>query len=165
MAFDQEALKRDYETLGVRPEASVGSIHKRYRQLVKRWHPDRYDEGSRAHSSASRQIRVINSAYAQIKNAPLQRPAAAEAKRTAMREAKKPKTKPTRDAPPRRRGEQALVMTAGFAAGLFGEFMWPVGREIFGPAGGWLVLPMLGAAVAPFFKAMAFRDATDRPRA
>jgi hypothetical protein len=54
-----EKLKRAYQILGVPLFASAPSIKQAYRQLIKRWHPDRYP------SDSSLQ------AYSEIEHAPL----------------------------------------------------------------------------------------------
>jgi hypothetical protein len=66
-----EKLKRAYQILGVPLFASALSIKQAYRQLVKRWHPDRYPSGSSSHAEASQMIKLINQAYSEIEHAPL----------------------------------------------------------------------------------------------
>lgn len=50
--------------LGVHPEAAPEEVAARYRALAKRWHPDR--AGSR---EAERRMALINTAYAQVRDA------------------------------------------------------------------------------------------------
>lgn len=64
-------LKRAYQILGVPYFASAPSIKQAYRQLIKRWHPDRYPCGSSSHANASQMTKLINQAYSEIQRAPL----------------------------------------------------------------------------------------------
>lgn len=66
-----EELKRGYQILGVPLFASAPSIKQAYRQLIKRWHPDRYPSGSSLHTEASQMTALINQAYSEIEHAPL----------------------------------------------------------------------------------------------
>lgn len=64
-------LKYAYQILGVPHFASAHSIKHAYRQLIKRWHPDRYPSGSSSHAEASQMAKLINQAYSEIEHAPL----------------------------------------------------------------------------------------------
>lgn len=64
-------LKRAHQILGVSLFASAPSIKQAYRQLIKRWHPDRYRSGSSSHTEASQMTKLINQAYSEIEHAPL----------------------------------------------------------------------------------------------
>jgi curved DNA-binding protein CbpA len=64
-------VKRAYQILGVPLTASAHSIKQTYRQLVKRWHPDRYPTGTAAHAEATKMMELINEAFAKIEHAPL----------------------------------------------------------------------------------------------
>ena len=66
-----EKLKRAYQILGVPLFASAPTIKQAYRQLVNRWHPDRYASGSSSHAEASRMTKLLNQAYSEIEHAPL----------------------------------------------------------------------------------------------
>lgn len=66
-----EDLKRAYQVLDVSPFASALSIKQAYRQLIKRWHPDRYPSGSASHPEASQMTKLINQAYSEVERAPL----------------------------------------------------------------------------------------------
>jgi len=52
-----------YEVLGVNENASDEEIKKAYRQLVKKYHPDRYPNGSRQQEAATEKLKQVNAAY------------------------------------------------------------------------------------------------------
>ena len=54
-----------YDVLGVDPSASDEEIKKVYRELVKKYHPDRYTD-SKLKEEAAEKIKEINAAYAEI---------------------------------------------------------------------------------------------------
>jgi len=154
MAYDLDTLRRDYELLGVSPRDPATAIRRRYRQLVKRWHPDRFREGTQAHEQATSRIRAINAAYAQIKDAPLRREAVLPARLS--RAAASPGVRRHAAGPraplPRRRGDAVLAATAGIAVGLLVEMVVPMGRQMLGQSVGWMALPVACAALAPLFR-------------
>lgn len=51
-----------YETLGIRPGASEEEIKRAYRELVKKYHPDRYQNNPLADLAAEK-LRDVNEAY------------------------------------------------------------------------------------------------------
>lgn len=56
-----------YKVLGVSPSASDDEIKKKYRELVKKYHPDRYASKPKSEQdAASERIKTINAAYDQI---------------------------------------------------------------------------------------------------
>jgi curved DNA-binding protein CbpA len=69
--FQLKELKRAYQILGVPLSASAQTIKQNHRQLVKRWHPDRYPSGTAAHGEATNMMKLINEAYSTIGRAPL----------------------------------------------------------------------------------------------
>ena len=64
-------LKHAYQILGVPLDASAHSIKQTYRRLVKRWHPDLYEDCTPSHAEATDMTRMINEAYSAIAHAPL----------------------------------------------------------------------------------------------
>ena len=76
-------ITRAYRVLGLEPGVSPLAARRRYRELIKEWHPDRHPHGSPAQAEASRRTQEINDSYRAIKDAalhrevPLRRPAAA----------------------------------------------------------------------------------------
>jgi len=49
--------------LGITPGASLYEIKLAYRDLVKVWHPDKYEETPRLRDKAAKQLKQINMAY------------------------------------------------------------------------------------------------------
>src|ERR1700674_1321185 len=64
-------LKHSYQVLGVLLSASASFIKQTYRKLVKRWHPDLYQNGTPEYAEATQMTKLLNGAYADIENAPL----------------------------------------------------------------------------------------------
>jgi DnaJ domain len=64
-------LKHSYQVLGVPTDAAPPSIKHAYRQLVRRWHPDFYVDGTPDQIEATHMAGIINKAYAAIAHAPL----------------------------------------------------------------------------------------------
>ena len=56
-------IQDPYKVLGVRPDASDEEIKRAYRELAKKYHPDR----NPGDAEAARRMQEINAAYDQIK--------------------------------------------------------------------------------------------------
>jgi DnaJ domain len=64
-------LKHAYQVLNVPYSASAATIKQAYRQLIKRWHPDLYKNGSDEYAEATQMTKLVNQAYTAIESAPL----------------------------------------------------------------------------------------------
>jgi hypothetical protein len=63
--------KQAYRLLDVPDSACRQTIKTSYRNLVKRWHPDRYSSGSASQTEAGRMTEMLTAAYSVIQHAPL----------------------------------------------------------------------------------------------
>ena len=61
----------DWVTLGVRPGASDEAIRQSYLDLVKVWHPDRFDGNPRLQARAQRELQRLNAAYERLRGSQL----------------------------------------------------------------------------------------------
>jgi len=52
-----------YEVLGLKPEASPDEVKQAYRDLVKVWHPDRFNHDERLQLRAQEKLKELNGAY------------------------------------------------------------------------------------------------------
>jgi curved DNA-binding protein CbpA len=59
-------IDKCYEILGVNVGASIEEVKQSYRDLVKIWHPDRFDNDPRLQKKASEKLKEINRAYNDI---------------------------------------------------------------------------------------------------
>jgi preprotein translocase subunit Sec63 len=73
MAHEAGAIARAYHVLGLEPGVSPLAARRRYRELVKKWHPDRHPAGSPSHDEATRRTQDINDSYRTIKDAAVHR--------------------------------------------------------------------------------------------
>lgn len=71
-------IYRYYEILGVGVRAPAWFIKRKYRQLVKAWHPDRFSNDPTAQATATERMKLINAAYLRIKDAPFRKVASLE---------------------------------------------------------------------------------------
>ena len=60
-------LSESYQILDLEPGASIEDVRRSYRELVKVWHPDRFDGEMREH--AEHQTARINEAYSVLRDA------------------------------------------------------------------------------------------------
>ncbi len=56
-------VRRAYAIFGLQPDVGLRQVRRRYRALVKRWHPDRYTTDIVGQKDASERMRQINVAY------------------------------------------------------------------------------------------------------
>jgi curved DNA-binding protein CbpA len=56
-------LRRAFATLDLRPDSSRAAVTRRYRVLVKRWHPDRFASDPQGVVEATQRLRAINVAH------------------------------------------------------------------------------------------------------
>ena len=66
-----DEVRRAYSILGVPPTASAEEIRQHYLRLVQEWHPDKHGHDPVAQWRATEKMKLLNEAYARIKNAPL----------------------------------------------------------------------------------------------
>lgn len=57
-----------YRALGLQPGASTKDVRRAYLQLVKQWHPDRFQQNSRKEFLAQEKLKEINEAYSFLKD-------------------------------------------------------------------------------------------------
>jgi hypothetical protein len=62
-------MRRAYATLGLEPGASPGEIRKKFKSLVKQWHPDRFLADPVGQAEATARMRMINAAYRTLRDA------------------------------------------------------------------------------------------------
>jgi len=56
-----------YAVLGIAQTSPAGLVHRAYRGLVKRWHPDQFVQNPAMHAQAETRLKTINLAYAVVK--------------------------------------------------------------------------------------------------
>ncbi|HEY9697182.1 MAG TPA: DnaJ domain-containing protein [Trichocoleus sp.] len=61
-------IQQYYELLGLKVGASQVEIKQAYRQLVKRWHPDRFPQNPSQQQAAEEKIKQLNEAYQALKS-------------------------------------------------------------------------------------------------
>src|SRR5262245_7409356 len=69
MAEDARQITAAYRILGLEPGVSPFAARRRYRDLIKKSHPDRFPAGSPRQAEATRLTQEINAAYRTIKQA------------------------------------------------------------------------------------------------
>lgn len=57
-----------YKVLNVRPECTWAELRSAYRKLIQKWHPDRFEDGSKEKIAAENKIKSLNIAYKHIQN-------------------------------------------------------------------------------------------------
>ncbi len=63
-----QASSRDFVLLGLGPGAPPEQVKKAYKAFVKRWHPDRFPQGSHQQRVAEERLKDGNAAYRRIRN-------------------------------------------------------------------------------------------------
>ena len=66
MASDTYKLRRAYAILGLKPGTPISQARRRYKALVKMWHPDRYATDPVGQREAENRMREINAAYRRL---------------------------------------------------------------------------------------------------
>jgi DnaJ-like protein len=61
-----DELRSAYAVLGLQPGASLQEVKQQFKNLVRRWHPDRFANDPQGRAEANDRLRVINSAYSTI---------------------------------------------------------------------------------------------------
>jgi hypothetical protein len=61
--MDASELLHAYAVLGLSPPVTVARLKRRYKSLVKRWHPDRFQSDPVGQVEANQRLRDINIAY------------------------------------------------------------------------------------------------------
>jgi curved DNA-binding protein CbpA len=56
-----------FNILQVSPDTTLKEARRAYLRLVKRWHPDRFADNPRMRESAQEKLKIINSAYEEVK--------------------------------------------------------------------------------------------------
>jgi DnaJ domain len=64
-------VRRSYAALGLPHGSSYATVRRRYRALVKTWHPDRFAGDPQGQAEATLRMRVINDAYETLMRQPL----------------------------------------------------------------------------------------------
>lgn len=62
--------KEHFAVLGLEPGQSMAQVQRAYRQLIARWHPDRFEAGSAEQRYAEEQTKVLNQAYDALSRSP-----------------------------------------------------------------------------------------------
>jgi DnaJ-like protein len=71
-----DELRSAYAVLGLQPGASLQEVKQQFKNLVRRWHPDRYANDPQGKAEANDRLRVINNAYSTILQATVEVPSA-----------------------------------------------------------------------------------------
>jgi hypothetical protein len=66
MTAERREARRHLERLGLEPGATVADIKAAHRELVRRWHPDRFEADTGRRTEAEERIKGINAAYTWI---------------------------------------------------------------------------------------------------
>src|SRR6185295_11632380 len=81
-AMDSD-VRRAYAVLELTPPVSADALRKQYRQLARRWHPDRHASDPAAQADATDRMRRINDAFRLVASSLESTPPAAQEPRAA----------------------------------------------------------------------------------
>lgn len=65
-ALKSALFEKNYEVLGLRPNATIDEVRERSKELVKQWHPDLHKHDLEKHKQATIKIQEIKAAYEAI---------------------------------------------------------------------------------------------------
>lgn len=100
MYNNQQIMEFDkaYRLFALERTACPETIKRRYRALVKTWHPDRWATDERKEREATAKVQAINAAFQLIRNAPLRHHVAADETRASESPGPQERTSPARAA-------------------------------------------------------------------
>jgi DnaJ domain len=115
----------DYQLLGVRPGASSQEIREAYRDLIRVWHPDRFEQDSKLRARAEKTTKELNAAYRRLSRSHRGRSRTSGRGRTY-----RPETRPTirpphsapapqRESPTSSRSDRAVTALLRLGLGVF----------------------------------------------
>ncbi|HLY16442.1 MAG TPA: J domain-containing protein [Bryobacteraceae bacterium] len=67
-AGDRRPFAAHFQALGVSPDATWEQVRQAYKDLVRVWHPDRFQNDPQLRERAQQQLRKVNDAYLALKN-------------------------------------------------------------------------------------------------
>ena len=63
-----ERLRRDFANLGLEPSASLEQVRRAHRQLLSRYHPDRFAQDTDKQLLATRITQILNASFRRIRD-------------------------------------------------------------------------------------------------
>jgi DnaJ-domain-containing protein 1 len=63
-----EAVRRDFANLGLEPSASLEQVRRAHRQLLSRYHPDRFAPDPEKQRLATRITQILNASFRRIRD-------------------------------------------------------------------------------------------------
>jgi len=85
-------LKYSYELFQLGPDATPEQVKQVYRELVKKWHPDRFSHDPKLQQHAQEKFIEINEAYALLRNLPANEPRIPQYRKTSPQPTRPPIT-------------------------------------------------------------------------
>jgi DnaJ-like protein len=150
MSADRDDRRRACAVLGLPRDAGPEEIRRRYKALVRRWHPDRHMADPRGATEAAARLREINAAYARLRRLevpPVSTPSAPE---VSWHPPAAPGRRLTREEIDRM---VQSIGTEGFFEIAFGDVAW-FGR-LFDRV--WMVFYLMAAGIV-LLRVLIFRD-------